>query len=385
MKFTRSWLLVFDILAVIAAFVLAFAVRVELRYLGERLPDYIDLLAPLLVIRIGMFTLFGLYSPIWARMPRREIVAVLSAATTGSVIATLLLVFQSVISPIEVFPRVVILIEWALTLCMVAGYRYSLRVLDMRLLEPEPGDEEEERHQKVLKQKLAEWLYRAPPDVQLMWRRSQEWSLRRAAKRTFDIISALIALLLFAPILVLVALLIKLESPGPIFADTPKRAGRGGTEFRMYKFRSMVQNAHMLLVNNPELWERYKKNNFKLTEDDPRLTRIGKFIRKSSIDELPNFINVLHGEMSMVGPRARYPFEVVAQVERFPHTETEIIRMLSVKPGVTGPFQIGGRSTLGYEERTRLEARYAETHTLGGDILMCLKTIPVVVKKEGAL
>jgi lipopolysaccharide/colanic/teichoic acid biosynthesis glycosyltransferase len=151
----------------------------------------------------------------------------------------------------------------------------------------------------------------------------------------------------------------------------------------MYKFRGMVKNAHLMLVNDPVLWEEYKKHNFKLP-NDPRLTRVGKFIRRHSIDEFPNFVNVLHGEMSMVGPRPRYPFEVVAQAERFPHTQADIVKTLSVKPGVTGPWQVSGRSNLGYEQRTRLEAQYAETHTLWGDICIIFKTVAVVLKREGA-
>lgn len=385
MKFTRSWLLFFDVLAVIVAFLLAFVVRVPLRYLGRELPEYIDFLLPLMFIRITCLALFGLYRPIWQWVPRRELVAVLCAVSTGSVVATLGLVLVNLIEPMKEFPRLVLLLEWGLSLALMGGMRYSLRVLDMRLMEPEPEPPEDAHHQKVLKQRLSQWLYDAPPDVQEMWHRSQQLSVKRASKRLFDIVTALIALIALAPVLIFLAVLVKLESPGPILADTPKRAGRGGSEFRMYKFRSMVQNAHMLLVNNPELWEKYKKNNFKLMEDDPRLTRIGRFIRKASLDELPNLFNVLHGEMSMVGPRARYPFEVVAQAERVPHTQPEIIKILSVKPGVTGPFQVGGRSKLTYEQRTRLEARYAETHTLWGDIVIGLQTIPVVARRDGAL
>ncbi|MEJ7652992.1 MAG: sugar transferase [Chloroflexia bacterium] len=179
------------------------------------------------------------------------------------------------------------------------------------------------------------------------------------------------------------ALLIKLESRGPVLADTPKRAGRGGSEFRMYKFRGMVENAHMMLVNDPLLWEEYKKNNFKLP-NDPRLTRVGKAIRAASIDELPNLINVLHGEMSIVGPRPRYPFEIVAQADRVGESQPDILRMLTVKPGVTGPWQVGGRSNVGYEERTSLEACYAQDHNLWKDFVICLKTVRTVVTKEGA-
>lgn len=384
MKFTRSWLLLFDVLAVIAAFILSFAVRVPFRYLGDVLPMYLNLLLPFLILRIALFALFGLYRPIWANNALREFIAVLAAITTGSVVATMVIVLFTIREPIDIFPRLVLIYEWGLALALVSGMRYSLRVLDMRDLQPELEDEEQEYHKRVLREKIGEWLSDAPADVRRAWQLHDSLSLHRTLKRTFDIIAALFALMIFSPVFLIVSILIKLESEGPVIADTPRRAGRDGYEFRMYKFRGMVQNAHLLLVNNPELWEMYKRNNFKLMEDDPRLTRVGKFIRKTSIDELPNFLNVLHGEMSIVGPRPRYPFEIVAQVERFPETKVDVLKTMMVKPGVTGPWQIGGRSSLGYEERTRLDARYAEDSNLWMDIMICLKTIPSVLKSENA-
>lgn len=384
MRFSRRWLLFFDLLAVTAAFLLSFAVRVPFKYLPVVLPSYLDLLLPFLLIRLGLFALFGLYRPIWVHAALRESVAVLASVTTGSVVATLVLLLSAFAQPIDVFPRSVLIYEWGLSLALVTGMRYSLRVLDMRDLEADIEDDEQEYHKRVLKEKLREWLYDSPPEVQLMWERNLRFGLRRTTKRTFDIIVSLFALILFSPVFIVISILIKMESEGPVIADTPRRAGRRGTEFRMYKFRGMVQNAHMVLMNNPELWERYKRNNFKLLDDDPRLTRVGKFIRRTSIDELPNFLNVLHGEMSIVGPRPRYPFEIVAQVERFPETRTEVVKTMMVKPGITGPWQISGRSTLGYKERTHLDAEYAEHYNLFTDILIVVKTVPSVLRKEGA-
>src|SRR5437879_3592696 len=128
-------------------------------------------------------------------------------------------------------------------------------------------------------------------------------------KRIIDIIGAVISLVLLLPFLVLVSLAIKLNSPGPVMADTPMRVGRNGKLFRMYKFRSMYKNAIEILEKNPELMELYKQNSYKLI-NDPRITMIGKFIRKFSIDELPQLLNIIKGEMSLVGPRAYYPFEL---------------------------------------------------------------------------
>jgi len=132
---------------------------------------------------------------------------------------------------------------------------------------------------------------------------------REYIKRFLDIILAIILLILFLPLSLVVALIIKLDSKGPIFADVPERVGKDGKLFKMYKFRSMIVNAHHLLRNNArfkKLYQEYKKSSFKLKKD-PRVTRVGKFIRKHSLDEIPQLINVLNGEMSIVGPRAYYP------------------------------------------------------------------------------
>ncbi|MDO8461052.1 MAG: sugar transferase, partial [bacterium] len=123
-------------------------------------------------------------------------------------------------------------------------------------------------------------------------------------KRLTDIIFSLIILILFLPIIIIVAIAIKIDSTGPILADTPERVGKNGRLFRMYKFRSMVQNAHEILRENPKfskLFDAYKKGSYKL-KDDPRITAIGGFIRKHSFDEVPQLINVLNGKMSLVGP-----------------------------------------------------------------------------------
>src|SRR5258708_7512395 len=128
-------------------------------------------------------------------------------------------------------------------------------------------------------------------------------------KRLTDIAGSSIGIILLSPFLVFTAIAIKLDSKGPVFADIPQRVSKGGKLFKMYKFRSMVVGAHEILQKNPELLKLYKQNSYKLNiEDDPRITRVGKFIRKTSIDELPQLFNILNGEMSMVGPRAYYPF-----------------------------------------------------------------------------
>ncbi|MEK7586674.1 MAG: sugar transferase, partial [Patescibacteria group bacterium] len=137
-------------------------------------------------------------------------------------------------------------------------------------------------------------------------------------KRIMDIFLAVSLGIIFLPISLIVAVAIKLESPdGPIFADTPPRVGKNGKLFVTYKFRSMIPNAVNYLKEHPELFEKYKKNSFKLV-DDPRVTNVGRFIRKYSLDEVPQFINVLLGDMSLIGPRPYYKDELEEQQSKYP-------------------------------------------------------------------
>ncbi len=152
-------------------------------------------------------------------------------------------------------------------------------------------------------------------------------------KRLIDIVGALFLSIGFLPIALLTAIAIKLDSNGPILADTPDRVGQGGKLFKFYKFRSMIVNAHDLLRKDPHLkrlFEKYKKNSYKLVAD-PRVTRVGKFIRKHSIDELPQLLNVLKGEMSLVGPRPYYSDELIEQQKKYPHTKDLVEIVLSAK------------------------------------------------------
>ena len=185
-------------------------------------------------------------------------------------------------------------------------------------------------------------------------------------KRMVDIIFSLILIILFSPLIILLAVLIKLDSKGPVLADTPKRVGRGGKLFKMYKFRSMVENAHRLLRKNPEyskLFYEYKRGSYKL-KDDPRVTRVGHFIRKHSLDEVPQFFNILRGEMSLVGPRAYYPDELEEQQKQYPHTKGAVKVVLSVKPGVTGYWQVSGRSEINFDKRIEMDAMYVKKNSI---------------------
>jgi len=197
----------------------------------------------------------------------------------------------------------------------------------------------------------------------------------------------MIGLVGFLPVITVTAIAIELESPGPLLADTPKRVGEGGKLFRFLKFRSMIPNAHALLHTDPKykkLLEEYKKSSYKLHED-PRVTKVGKFIRKHSIDEIPQFINVLRGEMSLVGPRAYYPFELEEQQRKYPQTKELVKEVLTIKPGITGRWQVSGRSEVDFDKRIQMDACYARKRSIIYDILILLKTPWAMISGEGAV
>lgn len=208
-----------------------------------------------------------------------------------------------------------------------------------------------------------------------------------SVKKIIDIIGALIIGFIFLPICAITAFAIKLDAHGPIFADTPKRVGKDGKLFKLYKFRSMVINAHKMLKNNPEfkdLYKQYKKENYKLKED-PRVTRTGKFIRKHSLDEIPQLINVLRGEMSLVGPRPYYPDELENQQKKYPQTKKLVKVVLSVRPGITGAWQVSGRSEVNFDKRIEMDAFYARKKSIFFDILILLKTPWAMLTGKGAV
>jgi lipopolysaccharide/colanic/teichoic acid biosynthesis glycosyltransferase len=208
-----------------------------------------------------------------------------------------------------------------------------------------------------------------------------------STKRVADIIGSLTGIIITFPLLFLISILIKLNSRGPIFANIPKRLGKEGRVFRMYKFRSMIEDAHEILRKDPkykELYQDYRRGSFKIKTDvDPRITRVGKFIRKTSLDELPQLFNILGGQMSLVGPRAFHADELKEQQNKFPGTRGFVEKLLTVKPGLTGPWQVSGRSAVDFPERVKLDADYTTKKSLAKDFKILLKTIPAVFKGEG--
>jgi exopolysaccharide production protein ExoY len=197
-------------------------------------------------------------------------------------------------------------------------------------------------------------------------------------KRAIDILGASIGLILTSPFFIIIALLYLIgENRGPvIFKQT--RIGENGKEFKIYKFRSMVVNAEEKLKANEILFKKYVENSYKLEpEEDPRITKTGRFLRKTSLDELPQLINVLKGEMSLVGPRP-------VVVEELDEYGNKVNDFLSVKPGVTGYWQVSGRSEVLYPERVGVELYYVYNQSLLLDIKILFKTIQVVLLKKGA-
>lgn len=202
-------------------------------------------------------------------------------------------------------------------------------------------------------------------------------------KRLIDILGAVIGIFIFFPVMLFTGIYIYLVSPGPVLASTKPRVGKDGKYFNLLKFRSMIPDAQKWLESQPELFKKYKENNFKL-DPDPRLIRGGKFIRKYSLDELPQFFNILLGDMSIVGPRAYFDFELDEQLRSHPQTKEDIDLMKKSKPGLTGTWQVSGRSGIGFVERIKMDAEYSKKKSILYDLYIILKTPYVVLFGKGA-
>jgi lipopolysaccharide/colanic/teichoic acid biosynthesis glycosyltransferase len=199
-------------------------------------------------------------------------------------------------------------------------------------------------------------------------------------KRILDLVVATILLLLFLPIWVIVPILVLIDSGRPIFFSH-RRVGRGGEDFHLYKFRSMVKNADDLLhKHDKKLLEQFKAGDWKL-ENDPRITPLGKVLRSLTIDEFPQLYNVFKGEMSMVGPRAYVRKELEEQTAKYPETKQYVNAILSIKPGITGPWQTNGRNEVPFKVRAQMDAEYANKRSIWEDISILLKTPQAMISK----
>jgi lipopolysaccharide/colanic/teichoic acid biosynthesis glycosyltransferase len=201
------------------------------------------------------------------------------------------------------------------------------------------------------------------------------------AKRVLDIIGSLVGLILLSPLFLLLTILVRIGSPGPALHRrrvlAKQTCGEGNLQqFDAFKFRTMVVDADTLLERNPELMEEYRKE-FKL-HHDPRITRIGGPLRRASLDEVPQLWNVLMGQMSLVGPR-------MITAPELDHYGANAERLLSVKPGITGLWQVSGRTDVSYQERVRLDMYYIENRSLRMDIEILLRTVICVLARRGAI
>ncbi|NCN87422.1 MAG: sugar transferase [Candidatus Pacebacteria bacterium] len=200
-------------------------------------------------------------------------------------------------------------------------------------------------------------------------------------KRALDLFVAIGLSIAFLPFWIIIPVLIYLESGDPIIFKH-KRIGKDGKEFEIYKFRSMIPNADEYLHSgkNKELLEKFKKGDWKL-EHDPRITKLGKVLRSLTIDEFPQLFNVIRGEMSMVGPRAYVRKELNEQTKKYPETRAYVKDILSIKPGITGPWQTSGRNEVPFKKRAQMDALYARKKNILTDLKILFRTPQAMISK----
>lgn len=199
-------------------------------------------------------------------------------------------------------------------------------------------------------------------------------------KRILDLVVSFGLVIVFFPIWIIIPALIALDSSGPIFFSH-KRVGKNGKPIHIYKFRSMVSNADEILhQKDKKLLEEFKNGDWKL-KNDPRITKLGRVLRSLTIDEFPQLFNVIKGEMSMVGPRAYVARELEEQQQKYPETKPLIAQILSVKPGITGPWQTSGRNEVPFNVRARMDADYANQRSIWNDILILCRTPQAMLSK----
>lgn len=213
-------------------------------------------------------------------------------------------------------------------------------------------------------------------------------TLYRGVKRFFDIVFSGILLILSSPLLILVSAFIWFSDRGDIFVKEPLRKGLEGEDFRMFKFRTMIPDAHVELLRNPkykELKKKWESNGNKLTcKEDFRVTKIGRLLRRTDIDELPQLLNVLLGNMSIVGPRPTYKREIEEHFKKYPKDKKYLTKIFSIRPGMTGIWQVSGRNEIKLHERFRMEVKYVEGMNFFTDIKILLQTPLVVLTRKGA-
>ncbi|CAH1852775.1 sugar transferase [Convivina intestini] len=206
----------------------------------------------------------------------------------------------------------------------------------------------------------------------------KEKLLYAVPKRTLDILVSLTAMIVLSPVFLIVALRIKFDKKTSRIIYQQERVGLMGQPFKIYKFQTMVDNAEQILKSNPTLYQKFLDNGYKLpTKEDPRITSYGKFLRRTSLDELPQFMNVLRGDMTIIGPRPIVRDELKEY-------GNQIDTFLSVKPGVFGLWQAEGRSNIHYPQRAEIELEYVKRASLSFDFYVLFKNVIMVFKQDGA-
>ena len=205
--------------------------------------------------------------------------------------------------------------------------------------------------------------------------------LYRIVKRIIDLILSIFLWIIFSPLMLCISIVIKLYDRGEVFVGCPCRLGIYGRPFFMYKFRTMVENAHTLAMNNE--YEKEKLLSEHKINDDGRVTRVGRILRNTDMDELPQLINVILGDMSMVGPRPFYVDEIGSHLNSYPEDRKYFESIMSVKPGLTGIWQVSGRNDIPFRERLIMDSEYALKPSILKDIYILLKTPFVVLTRKG--
>lgn len=214
------------------------------------------------------------------------------------------------------------------------------------------------------------------PEKEKKYEHSSTKKIYIRIKRVFDIILSIMALILLSPVFLIISIAIKLDSKGKVIFKH-KRIGKNGKEIYIYKFRTMVENAQEVMKTfTPEQMKEFKEN-YKLA-NDPRITKVGNFLRKSSLDELPQLLNILKGDLSIIGPR---PI-IEEELERYGEKKSTF---LSVTPGLTGYWAANGRSCTSYEDRIKMELYYVENISFKLDMKVFFKTVISVIKRQGAI
>ena len=207
-------------------------------------------------------------------------------------------------------------------------------------------------------------------------------------KRFLDTILSLLLLVFFFPFFLLISFLIWLEDRNEVYVKDPLRIGLHGKEFHMYKFRTMIPNAHREILENPkyaDLKKKWEENGNKLKiDEDVRITPVGRILRKTDLDELPQLVNVLIGQMSIVGPRPTYKDELERHLKDNPQDEKYLKDIFTVRPGITGLWQVSGRNKIPFGKRLKMDAEYAKKQNIFLDMKILLKTPYVVLTRKGA-